>query len=95
MITRDPNLDITCGAEFLSYDVTTIGWSWTGDPKRADVYTSDRVVEILVVKLRMGELASGRDGYLPAEPSAEIIPAMGQNADGEWVDGEWPAEVAS
>lgn len=76
MVTNDGNLDLTCGAKFLARNLDG-SWSWTANPKGA---------------WRFEDEANAQGMALTCDsPTAAVIPAMVQNADGEWVDGEWPA----
>lgn len=94
MITSDTNLDLTCGATWLTYNDLTGCYGWTIHPAGATLFTRLRYAEDTVRLARVGELCSGGTPSgdcirLQACPGAEVIPAMEQNADGEWSDGSW------
>lgn len=99
MITSDTNLDITCGAQFLGYRAPAEGhasgsYFWTTNPAHAYTFSDLKTAEDVERIARTGELPASTGmlqvhASLAAEPHAEVIPAMEQNADGEWSDGEW------
>lgn len=95
MITSDTNLDLTCGARFLTYNRSRAEFAWTTNPLHA--WRIDRLADA------EDHAAKARAGTLRMEPGtdapeamhrAEVIPAMEQTADGEWMDGTWDTEDA-
>lgn len=94
MITSDTNLDLTCGAQFLAYNDMTGCYHWTASPAHAWTFATLRDANDTEKCAREGQLARTLADDLPAEPRAEVIPAMEQNADGEWSDGSWDTEDA-
>lgn len=94
MITSDTNLDLTCGAQFLAYHATAGAYYWTSSPALAYRFSDLKTAEDAEHLARTGALPASTGmlqvrASLTAEPHAEVIPAMEQNADGEWSDGGW------
>ena len=93
MIVSDTALDLTCRVMFLRCDPTTGLFCWTADPAHAYRWDREAVAQTIVNKARAGALREIVRAFsttmLDARPRAEVIPAMEENADGEWVDGSW------
>ena len=101
MITSDTNLDLTCGAMFLTYNDLTGCYGWTSSPGHAYVFPQLRDAEDTRRCANAGDLCRAHTSrgcgdctMLDATPRAEVIPAMVQNDDGEWSDGSWDTEDA-